>query len=226
MPRVERKKIIGACFVKVSTAADLGRLSCALERAPFPLFAFKHGQNLRLAAQADLFMGTPIFYYIDVESAGEFLAYRNVGEYEDIRFLDSANNPSYIYSPIIRVGRLPKAFERKEEFEDKFLAVEVEDLPSLAKVGTYKILFEEPPLPLFCFKNGNEWVLGAFARINDYEEASLFFYTRIDNEPTAGFLRYSPSKASETAFSRKIDEHGFVYMKIVRLAEKHPLVQF
>lgn len=47
----------GACYVGVDSLLDLGRLSCALERVPLPLFAFKHGRATRIAAQADLFMG-------------------------------------------------------------------------------------------------------------------------------------------------------------------------
>ena len=76
MPKKEEQKIGGACYIGVNSLLDLGRLSCALERAPFPLFAFKHGKDTRIAAQADLFMGTPIFYYFDNGSVDEFLAYR------------------------------------------------------------------------------------------------------------------------------------------------------
>jgi hypothetical protein len=68
--------------------------------------------------------------------------------------------------------------------------------------------------------------MGKFARIDDYVEASLFFYTRSNEEPMAGFMKYSPAKMSETAFSRKTDEHGFAYIKVVKLAEKHPLIEF
>ncbi len=226
MPKKEAKRINGACFVRVGNLVELGRLTCALERAPFPLFAFKNGGSVRLAAQVDLFMGTPIFYYVDAEKDGEFLAYRTTGELEDVQLVQSATNPTYIYGPIIRVKKLPKALQEKEEFEDKYMAVEVSDLSSLVKVGAYKMLFEEPPLPLFAFKNGSAWVLGTFARIDDYEEASLFFYTRFDEEPMAGFMKYSPAKMSETTFSKKTDEHGFAYIKVVKLAEKHPLVEF
>jgi len=226
LPKKEQKQILGTCYVKLSSLADLGRLSCALERAPFPLFAFKEGDNFRIAAQADLFMGTPIFYYFDAKTNGEFLAYRSYGESEEVQLVESASNAAFIYAPVIRVKKMPKELESRNEFEDKFLAVEVEDLGSLVKVGAYKMLFEEPPLPLFGFKNGATWILGAFARIDDYEEASLFFYTRMSGEPPAGFVRYSPAKTAETAFSKKTDEHGFVYIKVVKLAEKHPLVQF
>lgn len=226
MPKKEQKQILGTCYVRLDSMIELGRLSCALERAPFPLFAFREGNGLRVAAQADLFMGTPIFYYVDTDKAGEFLAYRSSGETEDVQLVDSASNAAFIYAPVIRVKKMPKELESREQFDDKFLAVEVEDIGSLVKVGAYKMLFEEPPLPLFGFKNGSNWIIGAFARIDDYEEASLFFYTRAESEPSAGFVRYSPAKTRETAFSKRTDEHGFVYIKVIKLAERHPLVQF
>ena len=88
------------------------------------------------------------------------------------------------------------------------------------------MLYEEPPLPLYTFKNNGKWIIGSFARLDDYEEASLFFYTSVDVEPEHGFVRYSPSRVGDTAFSRRTDEHGFIYVKVIKLAEKHPLVEF
>lgn len=226
MPKKDEHKLGGACFVGLGSLVELGRLSCALERAPFPLFAFKHGSLTRIAAQADLYMGTPIFYYFDADRTGEFLAYRNAGDGEDVQLVPAANNASYLYAPIIRINKMPETLTPKEDFQDKFTSVEVHDLPSLVKVGTYKMLFEEPPLPLFSFKNSQGWITGTFARIDDYEEASIFFYARSKEEPPSGFVRYSPDKIAETSFVRKTDEHGFYYIKVVRLSGEHPLVQF
>jgi len=226
LPKKEEHKLGGACFVELSSLVELGRLSCALERAPFPLFAFKHGSATRIAAQADLYMGTPIFYYFDADKSGEFLAYRNAGDGEDVQLVSAANNASYLYAPIIRINKMPTTLSPKEDFTDKFTSIEVHDLPSLVKVGTYKMLFEEPPLPLFAFENSESWVTGTFARIDDYEEASIFFYARSDQVPPSGFVKYSPDKLSETSFVRKTDEHGFYYIKVVRLSRQHPLVQF
>jgi hypothetical protein len=225
LPKKDERKLGGACFVRLSSLGELGRLSCALERAPFPLFAFKQGSLTRIAAQADLFLGTPIFYFVDTDSTGEFLAYRNSGESEDVQLVSSANNAAFLYAPIIKINKMPAGLNAKKEFDDKFMSVEVQDLASLVKVGTYKMLFEEPPLPLFSFKNGDGWVIGTFARIDDYEEASLFFYTKNDNEPPSGFVRYSPDKIADTTFVKRSDEHGFYYIKVVKLSEKHPLVQ-
>lgn len=204
---------------------ELGRLSCALERAPFPLFAFKHGKETRIAAQADLFMGTPIFYFYDNGGVDEFLAYRITGDGEEVQLVNSASNASYLYAPVIRVQRMPKPLEERGSFPDKFMSVEVENIPSLVKVGAYKTLFEEPPLPLFAFKDKSGWVVGTFARIDDYEEASIFFYTRVDEEPS-GFLRYSYDKITETTYVKRTDEPGYHYIKVVKLTEPHPLVEF
>lgn len=225
MPKKDEQRIGGACYVGLDSLVELGRLSCFLERAPFPLFAFKQGRSARIAAQADLFMGTPVFYYFDAETVGEFLAYRIAGEAEEVQLVPTANNASYLYAPVIRVQKMPELLAGKKEFPDKFMSVEVENVPSLVKVGAYKTLFEEPPLPLFAFKDGSTWVIGTFARIDDYEEASIFFYTRNKDAPT-GFVKYSYDKIIESAFVRRTDEPGYHYIKVVKLAEPHPLVQF
>jgi hypothetical protein len=221
-----QRRIIGGCFVRLGSLLDLGRLACALERAQLPVFMSKHGEKVRLSVQNDLFMGVPIFYYVDTDVGGEFLAYKNAGETEEVHLMESATTPSYIYSPVIHVLKLPSILEHKKEFHQKFLAAQVADLSSLVKLATYKMLYEEPPLPVYCFKNGTSWIVGAFARLDDYEEASLFFYTRIKDEPSTGFIKYSPSNLGETGFSKRTDEHGFYYVKVVKLAEKHPLVEF
>ena len=225
MPKKKEQKIGGACYVGLESLIELGRLSCALERAPFPLFAFRVGKATRIAAQADLFMGTPIFYYFDNGQVDEFLAYRITGEGEEVQLVNSASNASYLYAPVIRVQRMPTPLDPKKEFQDKFMSIEVENIPSLVKVGAYKTLFEEPPLPLFAFKEGQGWVVGTFARIDDYEEASIFFYARVKEEPS-GFLRYSYDKITETTYVKRTDEPGYHYIKVVKLTETHPLVEF
>lgn len=220
------KRIVGACFVELESLTDLARLSCAGERAPFPIFMSKEGSQFRLAVQTDLFMGIPIFYHIEVEKGGQFLAYKSSGETEEAQFVDAALNPSYMYAPIVHVLKLPRVLQRRQSFKQRFLAAQVEDLPNLMKIATYKMLYEEPPLPLYTFKNGTGWIAGCFARLDDFEEASLFFYSKLDKEPTSGFVRYSASRLVDTDFSKRTDEHGSIYVKVVRLKEKHPLVEF
>jgi hypothetical protein len=220
------KRIVGACFVELESLTDLARLSCAFERAPFPVFMSKEGDKFRLAVQTDLFMGIPIFYHVEVEKGGEFLAYKSSGEVEEALLVEAALNPSYMYAPIVHILKLPRVLEKRSGFKTRFLAAQVSDLANLMKIASYKMLYEEPPLPLYTFKNGTSWIAGCFARLDDFEEASLFFYARLDKQPPSGFVRYSASKLGDTDFSKRIDEHGSIYVKVVKLKEKHPLVEF
>ena len=224
--RASPRRIIGACFVELESLTDLARLSCAFEKAPFPIFMSKEGSKFRLAVQTDLFMGIPIYYYVETDKGGEFLAYKSSGEVEEAHLVEAALNPSYMYAPIVHVLKLPRILERRSGFKARFLAAQVSDLANLMKIASYKMLYEEPPLPLYAFKNGTSWIAGCFARLDDFEEASLFFYVRLDTEPPAGFVRYSAAKLGDTSFTKRTDEHGFLPIKVVKLKEKHPLVEF
>lgn len=224
------RRIKPPTFIELEGLNDLGRLACALERVALPIFSIKSAFGRMLSTQLDLFMGTPIFYAVKTEVHNHFLAYRNAGGHEEVVLVDSPLNPGFSYAPIIGVSKLPPIFEKglvgKTPVRDRFLSMEVEDLSSLARVAAYKIIFEEPPLPLFLFTQENKWVLGTFTRIDEYEEASLFFYYALPSPPAERFLKYSTFKSQDPTFTNRIDEHGQVYIKIVKLAKGHPLVTF
>jgi hypothetical protein len=221
------KEIKPPCFVELAGIKDLARLACAIERAPLPVFAIESEKEIILSVQFDLFMGRPIFYYTKNKERKAHLGYRNLSGIEEALLTDSANNPTFIYAPVIAIKKLPAMFEKAlnspQEVKDKFLTMEVSDLPSLAKISSYKMIFEEPPIPLYAFETNKKWIAGAFARIDDDEEASLFFFVRLDAPPES-FLKYSMQKTDGTSFTSKIEEHGYAFIKVIKLASKHPLV--
>lgn len=230
MPAGESKRIKPPQFIALAGLQDLARLVCALERVPLPVFAISAPGGRRLAAQLDIFMGSPVFYYAPVDESKRFLSYRNTGGVEEVSLAEAAGNPTFAYAPIVNVARLPGVLARGLEMGsarrgNQFLSVEVQDLGSLARVASYKMAFEEPPLPLFAFTHGARHIMGTFTRIDDVEEASLFFYAVLPEPQKEGFLRYSPTRTQDTEFTNRLDEHGSLYVKIVRLAEPHPLVQ-
>jgi len=218
------------CFVELQSLKDLGRLACAFERAPIPVFAMESHGVLRLAVQMDLFMGRPLFYYAKTEGLHHFLGYRNTSGAEEVVLTDSASNPSFIHSPIIAMQSLPKVFlrglERPVATQPKYFSSELRDLASLAKVCSYKTIFEEPPLPTFAFaRESGGAVLGAFTRMDDFEESSMFFFVRLTNPPSEGFMKFSSRDVASTGFTGRIDEHGYIFIKIIRLVREHPLVE-
>lgn len=223
------RRIRSACFIEVQDLKDLGRLACAFERAPLPVFAIKTGEALRLSVQVDLFMGRPVFYYFLSQSIHHFLGYRNSGGVEEVVLAASASNPVYINAPVIWMEKVPKVFQqavgRAAAKGQQYLSGQVKDLASLAKICSYKTLFEEPPLPLFLYKYGEKWVLGSFTHMDEVEEASIFFYVLLPEPPPTNFLRFSSRDMASTGFTARIDEHGYVFIKIIRLAQEHPLVE-
>lgn len=213
------------CYVELESVKDLARLACALERTPLPVFSLRlHGNDV-LAAQVDFLMGRPVVYYAKFNGSGEFLAYRNTGGIEDITVVDAIMNPTFSYAPIIRVDKLPNDMIKnvKSDKNSGYISIKLKDAASLAKVSSYKMFYDESPLPLFLFKDGKP-ILGAFMSTNDTDNISYFYYVELDSAPAETFLKYSSQRVEKPMFTNKIDEHGYVYMKVIRLRKDHPLV--
>ena len=204
---------------------DLARLVCALERVPLPVFSLRlHGDDV-LAVQIDFLMSRPVIYYAKFDRSGEFLAYRNVGGVEDITVVDAITNPTFSYAPIIQVDKLPNNMMKnvKVDKSSGCVSIKLKDVASLAKVSSYKMLYDEAPLPLFLFKDGKP-ILGTFMNMNDNDSGSYFYYVELDSAPSEMFMKYSSQRVEKPAFTNKIYEHAYVYMKVIRLRKDHPLV--
>jgi len=170
-------------------------------------------------------MGRPIIYYAKFNRSGEFLAYRNVSGVEDITMVDAITNPTFSYAPIIQVDKLPNNMTKnvKADKNSGYIIIKLKDAASLVKVSSYKMFYDEAPLPLFLFKD-NKPILGAFMSVNDSDSVSYFYYVELDSIPSAMFMKYSSQRIEKPAFTNKIDEHGYIYMKVIRLHKDHPLV--
>lgn len=217
-----------ATFIELECLNDLARLTCALERAPLPTFASKFQSHYRMSTQLDFFHNSPVFYYSTSTETKQYLGYKASSAGEEVSLVDVPSNSSLVYSPIIEIVKFPKLFEptteKRENAGSKFQSIQVKDLMSLVKVATYKIMFEEPPLPIFAFPvTSSKWRIGTFARIEDFEEASLFFFFEQDSRPIENFVGYSTAKA-QAYLTNRIDEHGSLFVKIIRLKASHPLV--
>ena len=218
---------------------DFGRLVCALERAPLPAFSLMLNNEYILAVQTDFIDGRPVIYFVNSpqQRDGQYLAYRIIGGIEEVMVVDFVANPSFVYSPIINIEKFPSALTKIARVQKKsgYLAIRLKDLSSLAKVAAYKTIYDEPPLPLFLFKDRtgaqtivNEsdarLVIGATMSLSESDTISYFYYVILDEEPKDSFLRYSSQRIEQPSFSGRLDEHGYIYLKLIRLAHTHPLV--
>ncbi len=217
------------CYIALGGLKDFGRLVCALERTPMPAFSLVFNKESVLAVQTDIINGRAVIYYSKADIGnGQYLAYRITGGVEEVLLTDSVGNPTFVYSPILNVDTFPPILARSARVDKKsgYTVIKLKDLASLAKVAAYKTMFDEPPLPLFMFsEQGGKVILGSPMSTNDNESVSYFYYVALDEAPKESFLRYSSMKSEKPIFSARIDEHGYVYLKVVRLQADHPLVK-
>ena len=177
---------------------DFGRFVCALERTPLPTFSLSLNLDKVLAVQADIIDGRPIIYIVKDTAArvGQYLAYRITGSSEETTIVNSIGNPSFVYSPIINIEKLPAVMLKNSRISKKsgYAAIKLTDIYSLAKVAAYKTIYDEPPLPLFLFtKDGSiennapseshKFVRGATINLTESDTISYFYYTIINEEP-------------------------------------------
>lgn len=218
------------CYIALAGLKDFGRLVCALERTPLPAFSLVFNKENVLAVQTDVINGRAVIYYAKIDTgSGQYLAYRVTNGVEEVLIADLVGNPTYVYSPILNIDRFPQALTKSARVDKKsgYTVIKLKDLASLAKVAAYKTMYDEPPLPLFMFSEGNgKVVVGSPMSTNENDAISYFYYMVLDGEqPREPFLRYSSLKAEQPVFSSRPDEHGYVYLKVIRLQADHPLVK-
>ena len=194
-----------------------------------PAFSLQFNRQEVLAVQTDIINGRPVIYYAQEPAKdGQYLAYRVSNGIEEVLLAGSVANPTYVYSPILKVEKFPRSLTKSARIDkgSGYTVIKLKDLSSLAKVAAYKTIYDEPPLPLFLFKEpGGKIVLGTTMSANDNETISYFYYLTLAEEPKEPFLRYSSQRIDQPMFSTRLDEHGFVYLKVIKLAADHPLVK-
>ena len=101
------------CYIALASLKDFARLVCALERTPLPAFSLQLNRHEVLAAQTDIVNGRPVIYYAQGDSKdGQYLAYRVSNGVEEVLLASSVDNPTYIYSPILKVEKFPRSLTR------------------------------------------------------------------------------------------------------------------
>lgn len=216
-------------YISLAGLKDFGRLVCALERAPIPSFALTVGGKQVLAAQLDIMNGRPVIYFAEAEVGGsQYLAYRASNGMEEVMLADYVGNPTFVYSPILNVERFPPALAKfgKPEKGTGYTAIKLKDMASLAKVAAYKTIYEEAPLPLFLMRqHDNLTIIGTIMSVSENDSLSYFYYVSLASEPTGPFLRYASQRPEQPGFCSSLDEHGYIYLKVIKLSANHPLVK-
>ncbi len=208
-------------YVQVSNELEFSRLVCALERVPRTSFSLEHNGHKVLSAQADLLKERPVIYYIPVEKNGQYISYGFKGEKEESQIVDTISSSINLYSPIIKIKSVPPSLKQEKNSTIAYEPLELEDLASLARLSYG---YDESPFPLFAFPHDDKWLMGVFMTFNESDGVSYFCHVMLDKEPEKPFLKFSLQNGAKPSFVSNLNEHGNSYLKIIKLKEKHPLV--
>lgn len=217
-------------YVQLNSRLDFSRLVCALERLPFMCMIHKYddGRDI-LCAQADMLQDRPIIYYVLLDKGANTASFHYVyygfrqGK-EEYGMTDAASDASMVYSPIVRIKSLPHVLHPDNNITDKYHSIALEDISSLTKMtwGRGDVLF-----PLFLFFHDKKWILGAtLAQTSHSNAPSYFTYVELDSDPQKPYLMFSAQKATAPTFVDSPSKHGYSYMKIIRLMNRHPLIDY
>jgi len=211
-------------YVQLASHMEFSRLVCALERAPRVSFLHEHDGKKILAIQMDLLKERPVIYYVPIEHNGHYISYGFRNGKEEAGVVDAISEPTKLYSPIVKIKSLPLSLRQNgDEQLEKYELLELEDLASLAKISYG---YDEAPFPLFAFPHkDNRWLLGVFMNFNE-EGPSYFCHVVLDSEPSRPFLKYAMHNGNMPVFTDNVNEHGYTYIKIIKLREAHPLIDY
>ncbi len=209
-------------YIQVNSTLEFSRLVCALERAPRVSFLHDYDGQKILSVQMDILKEKPIVYFTPLENIGHYLCYDLKGGKEKSEIVNTTSDTSKLYSPIVKIKSLPKTLRPGNGTLDRYQPIELEDLSSLAKL-TWG--FDEIPFPLFLFPHNDKWLIGVFMNFTD-EGTSYFCYVVLDSDPQKPFIKFSSSNGSEPIFVENPSEHGYSYIKVIKLRDTHPLVDY
>jgi hypothetical protein len=182
-----------------------------------------------LATQIDFLNNIPVIYYVKYPNGGQYLAYRNTNGSEDVSIVENIQYPSVMYSPIISVDKFPPIFWRRPKGakNSNYAPIKLSNFQSLVKIASYKMIYEESPLPLFVFNSTkkSKYVVGTALNMAESDGVSYFYYATIPENPAYSFIRYSSLKTEDPTFTNNIQEHGYIYIKLIKLFGPHPLVK-
>ena len=209
-------------YIEVGSNLEFSRLVCALERTPRVSFLHEHDGKKVLSVQMDLLKEKPIIYFTPVEKLGHYLCYGFKAGREESSVVNSTIDTARLYSPIIKIKSLPASLRSGSGIVDKYHPIELEDMASLAKLSYG---FEDSPFPLFSFPFKDKWLMGVFMNFSE-EGISYFCHIVMDEEPKRSFLKFATNNGIQPSIVDDPNEHGYSYIKIIKLKDTHPLVDY
>lgn len=207
-------------FVELDNFNDLARYVCSFRE--FPLRVYTHILNEKEVISTGMTLANSlVFFYTDLPKSGRYISYSLSEGKESASIVDNTKNIS-TYAPIIHLDSKISPLDSKNEIQDKFHAIKLKDLGSLARLTYDPQVPEDPNLALYLVPTKAKWVLGYITSLEMNDPLYIFNYVELDSMPTKPFLKNPGSEGKEPEFSNTFD-HGIPYFPIIKIKENHSI---
>ncbi len=209
--------------VEVESLLDLGRFAAALERLPRTILSIRKGEGYKMAIFVEELDDTLIFLEGRSERSSQFLMYEATSVEDRIEFVEKVREYAASYIPVIQLAEEPEFLKGKKGFVPPLRPVKVESLTDLVKLALYKLHYDESPVPLYLSEEEDGHHLGAIVKVVEGEGPSYYFHAEVEGTE-GGFLKVNTADVRDVKFSKGVGEHGYLYIKVIKLKGKLGLV--
>lgn len=207
-------------FVELDSFNDLARYACSLRE--YPLRVYTHLLEGKEVISTGLTLANSlVFFYTTYPKHGRYISYSISDGKESSNIVDNTKSIS-TYAPIIHLDSVISPLQIQKEIPDKFHAIKIKDLGSLARLTYDPNVPDEPNLALYLVPIETRWVLGYITSLEMNDPLYIFNYVELESMPTKSFLRYPGSEGKDPEFSNTFD-HGIPYFPIIKIKENHPI---
>ncbi|MEM3781404.1 MAG: hypothetical protein QXT43_00375 [Candidatus Micrarchaeaceae archaeon] len=224
MPAPREVKIL---FVRALSLGDLCRLVSAFQTTD-TLFYTKANGKASVAALGERIGKTQLAYYVNTATKGKFVNYEQLRDGERAELSDTAEfipQTGSKYSINVISADLD-ALNAKRRRKESVTSIRLDSLLDLAKAAIRHSASNELVPHVYSFAAGTKHIFGAFDLIDELSDDRPAFYFTTSSQPAdKAFIAYNYKDDSVTLSDRS-DEHEYLYIKIVRLAEAMPYVKY
>ncbi len=218
-----------AAYVKLASLSDLCRLACGFDYSTEMLILSKFKGENRLMLPGERIENNLILYYVNVKDNVNIVKYMPQSETheEEVSFANEIE-PSEItgqhgvyYIHVLHVD-LSRIDECKTIEEKKINLLKTGGIIDIIKGSIRDIEKNEKVGHVYSFQYKGNTIVGAFNILEEFCDDKDNFYYAVEKKGTKNaFIRYD-YKTDNAEFTDKLDEHTYIYIKLINLAEPFP----
>ncbi|MCL5419927.1 MAG: hypothetical protein M1354_03570 [Candidatus Marsarchaeota archaeon] len=221
-PKQKRGKSI--LYVKAASMVDMARYAYNFDFSSKSMIADASRGHPRLLVLGESIGDAIMAYYINYDNPRSFIRYTfpsSSGERESAAFADSAEGPGKHSINVLRMS-LDAFCEAKNAGRRDAIGIRMGSPEDLAHAAIKRAVKEESFISLYAFEYRGKTVLCGFDLIEELmDEKKTFYYAVLKDKRKAGFAKYSYAD-NTFEFTDTVEEHSFIYVKIINLAEPFP----